>query len=68
MLSNYVNVDDKFYFYMLNFLYNTYTLEVDSTAIRSYAGFALVNFVKNRNLGDRRVRCLESNVKSAIVW
>lgn len=67
VVSNYVNVHEKFYFYLLNFLYNAYTLETDSAAIKNYAGFTIGNFVKNRNLDDRQVKATEADVKTIIV-
>jgi len=62
-----VNVDEKFYFYLLNFLHHTFAFVSDSLTVRNYAGFALVNLVKNRNLDDRQVRGVESDVKLVIV-
>ena len=67
MVSNFINVDEKFYFYLLNFLHNTYAFVADSVTVKNYAGFALVNFVKNRNLDDRQVKGVESDVKLIIV-
>ena len=67
VISNFVNVDEKFYFYLLNFLHNAYAFVTDSVTVKNYAGFALVNFVKNRNLDDRQVRGVESDVKLLIV-
>lgn len=67
VVSNFVNVDEKFYFYLLNFLHSLYSFTADSVTIKNYAGFALVNFVKNRNLDDRQVKAVESDIKTVLV-
>lgn len=66
IVANYINIEDKFHYYILNFIYNTHTLEANSFVIQNYTAFAIVNFVKNRNLDDRQVKATVSDIKQII--
>lgn len=55
VLSNYTMVPESFYYYLLNYIYNTYNSRRVDVTVRGYASFVFVNVVKNRALDDRSV-------------
>lgn len=55
IMSNYVMLEESFFYYFLNYVYSTYNSPSNEITIRGYASFVFVNLVKNRSLDDRSV-------------
>ena len=66
ILSNYVMVEDSFFYYFLNYVYSAYNSPFNDVTIRGYASFVFVNTVKNRALDDRSVVPTISQIRNIL--
>ena len=55
IMSNYVMIEESFFYYFLNYVYSMYNSPHNEITIRGYASFVFVNTIKNRSLDDRSV-------------
>lgn len=60
-------VQENFYLYLLNYIYNVNNSERESYALQSYTAFSFVNLIKNKNLNDRTIIPTLHQIKNIIV-
>jgi len=52
--SVYIQLQDTFLYYYLNFIYNIYN-EESNYIIKKYSSFAFLNFIRNASYGERTI-------------
>ena len=66
IMSNYVMVEESFFFYFLNYVYSMYNSPNNDITVRGYASFVFVNAIKNRSLDDRSVVPTINQIRSIL--
>ena len=64
IICNYVMIEKNFFYYFLNFIYNSYNSPTNEITVRGYASFCFVNVIKNRALDDRSVVPTVNQIRS----
>lgn len=65
LVSNYICLQENFTLYFLNFIYGVNSSS-ESYIIKKYSAFSFVNFLKNKNLGERSVLPVLSHIKEIL--
>ena len=66
IMSNYVMIEESFFYYFLNYIYTEYNSPNNDITVRGYASFVFVNAIKNRALDDRSVVPTINQIRSIL--